>query len=269
VFIGKQLRDLYWHSRSVIHQIDARVKVIFTLLMIIALNLLPYRAWPAYILFQTLIFTLAILSRLGIGFMLKRSLLAAPFMLAAVPLIFTGPLPHDSVSIFNGFQVTYSAEGFARFISIALKAWISIQAAILLTAVTRFSDLLTALQQLKMPKILVAVIGLMWRYLFLLADEVTRMMRARMSRSASTPLTNRSGGNVIWRAKTTGSIAGNLFLRSIERSDRVYAAMLSRGYTGELPARDAQALPKKDARMLIAGGILLTILLLLGFVTGG
>ena len=39
---------------------------------------------------------------------------------------------------------------------------------------------------------------------------------------------------MIWRAKVTGNMAGQLFLRSYERSDRIYNAMLSRGYTGQL-----------------------------------
>ena len=263
------MRELYTHNRSTIHQLDARVKVIFTLAFIIFLNLTPFRAWPAYILFLTLILSVALLSRLGIGFVLKRALLALPFVLAAVLLIFTGPPPYVTVLVFQVVQVSFSPEGFGRFASIALKTWISVQAAILLAATTRFPDLLIAFKQLKIPKLFVAIIGLMWRYLFVISEEVIRMMRARASRSATVLGSHHAGGTLYWRAKVIGGMAGSLFLRSIERSDRVYAAMLSRGYTGELPFSDTTPLSKDDKRTLILGISLLVVLWALGLLTGG
>ena len=120
------------------------------------------------------------------------------------------------------------------------------QAAIILAAATPFSDLLYGLQQLKVPKTLIAIIGLMWRYLFLISDEVTRMIRARKSRSTARQGPRLAGGSLWWRARVTGGMAGSLFLRSIERSDRVYAAMLSRGYNGEQKSITSNALSVKE-----------------------
>lgn len=248
---------------------DARVKVIFTLAFVLFLSLTPFRAWPAYILFLALILSVALFSRLGLGFVLKRALLALPFVLAAVPLIFIGPPPHVALPVFQGVQVTYSPEGLGRFASIALKSWISVQAAILLAATTRFPDLMIALQQLRIPKLFVAIIGLMWRYLFVISEEVTRMLRARTSRSATMPGSHHGGGTVFWRARIAGGMAGSLFLRSLERSDRVYAAMLSRGYTGELPTSDTKPLSESDRRILGLGLCLLALLWVLGLLTGG
>lgn len=263
------MRELYEPNRSFIHQLDARVKVIFTLLLIIFLNLTPPGAWPAYILFLTLTISLTIYSRLGAGFVLKRALLALPFALAAVPLIFTGPVPREAWSIAPDFQIFYSPTGIVRFASIACKSWISVQAAILLTATTRFPDLLNALQQLRVPKIFVAIIGLMWRYLFIIVEEVNRMQRARRSRSANAPDSRRGGGSLVWRSRVTGNMAGSLFLRSIERSDRVYAAMLSRGYNGEPPAGETARLSGNDRLLLMFGILLIILLWLLGLLTGG
>ena len=64
-------------------------------------------------------------------------------------------------------------------------------------------------------------------------DEVLRLLRARQARSAAT-VGQGSGGNVMWRARIAGHMAGQLFLRSYERSDRIYNEMLSRGFKGEL-----------------------------------
>ena len=130
---------------------DARMKVIFTLAFIIFLNLTPFNAWPAYILFLTLTLSITLLSQLGLGFILKRALLALPFVVAAVPLIFIGSPPRETLSVIQGIQIPFSLEGLEKFVSIALKSWISVQAAILLAATTRFSDLLTAFQQLRVP----------------------------------------------------------------------------------------------------------------------
>jgi cobalt/nickel transport system permease protein len=248
---------------------DARVKVTLALAFIVSLNLTPHGAWPAYILFFALSLSAALLARLGAGFVLKRAFLAVPFVLAAAPLIFTGPEPHATLPLFHGFQIAYSPAGGGRFASIAVKSWISIQAASLLASTTRVPDLLAALRQMKVPRLLVAIVGLMWRYLYVLSEEVTRMLRARSSRSATLPGSRRAGGTLPWRARVTGGMAGSLLLRSLERSDRVYAAMLSRGYNGEPPLPEAAPLSRKDRRTLLLGVILLAFLWALGLLTGG
>jgi cobalt/nickel transport system permease protein len=105
--------------------------------------------------------------------------------------------------------------------------------AILLVASTRFPDIVHALEHLRVPAVLTTIIAFLYRYLFVLVDEVFRLLRAREARSAAAPGA-RSGGSVAWRARVAGNMAGQLFLRSYERSDRVYNAMLARGYTGRL-----------------------------------
>jgi len=80
---------------------------------------------------------------------------------------------------------------------------------------------------------MVWIISFMYRYLAVLADEATRMMRARAARSGGRD-GSRGGGPLRWRATVTGRMAGSLFLRSYERSERIYAAMQSRGFEGTL-----------------------------------
>jgi cobalt/nickel transport system permease protein len=117
-----------------------------------------------------------------------------------------------------------------RLASIVLRALLSVQVAILLTATTRAPDLLHALGHLGVPPPLVSVVGLMIRYLAVLVEEAQRLMRGRLSRSAAGP--GGTGGSVLWRARTAGSMVGQLFLRSYERSERVHQAMLARGRDG-------------------------------------
>jgi cobalt/nickel transport system permease protein len=229
--------DPYRPGQSPIHRLDPRVKFILTLAFILTVALVPPGAWQVYILLIAIIFSVEILSEIGISYFLKRALLAIPFVLAALPVIFTMPgNPLISFQI-GHFQLTISDAGLVRFISIALKSWISIQAAIVLTVSTPFPDLLLAMRAVRIPRLLVAIFSLMWRYLFVFSDEVLRLRRARVARSGFSPQTGlKPGGSLSWRARVTGGMAGNLFLRAIERSDRIYLAMLSRGYDGEVRA---------------------------------
>jgi cobalt/nickel transport system permease protein len=86
----------------------------------------------------------------------------------------------------------------------------------------------------------------MYRYLFVMADEAKRLLRAREARSARLPGAQGSGGSLWWRAKITGGLVGQLFLRSFERSDRVYNAMLARGYRGELLTMTPHQMTQRD-----------------------
>lgn len=232
--------------------------------------LVPPATWPIYILLFALILSMEVLSELGVGYVLKRAVLAFPFVLAALPVIFTTPSAPWFEIPFFGWTLTVSQAGVARFISIALKSWLSVQAAILLAASTPFPDLLVALRAIHVPRLLVAVIGLMWRYLFVLVDEALRLLRARAARSGHADLPGtRPGGSLAWRAHIAGGMAGNLFLRAIERSDRIYVAMLSRGYDGEVRAAPLAALGKMNRLILVAGLAALVLLLLTALLLSG
>jgi cobalt/nickel transport system permease protein len=263
------VHELYSHRDSPLHRLDARVKLLLTLALIVFLNLVPSGAWPAYILFLSLVMALVLLSRLGFRFVLARTLVAIPFLLAAVPLLFVCSEPRISVGLTGSFSIAVCAQGAVRFASIATKMLISVAAAVLLAATTRFNDLLAGLRQLRVPRLFVATIGLMWRYLFVIGDEALSLMRARASRSADAFVTKRSGVSWWWRAKVTGGMAGSLMLRSIERSDRVYAAMFSRGYNGEPPGAEPTGLSKNSRTILVLGIVLCMLLWLLGVLTGG
>jgi cobalt/nickel transport system permease protein len=159
-----------------------------------------------------------------------------------------------------------TASGLERFLSIAVKSWLSVQAAVLLTATTRMPDLLVAMRALKLPRLLIATVSLMWRYLFVLADETMRMLRARTSRSAA--LDGRGGGSLFWRASVTGAMAGTLFLRGYERSERIYNAMLARGYDGSVRAATQRPLTRGERDIVVVGLVVLASVLTLGRFVG-
>jgi cobalt/nickel transport system permease protein len=226
------LDDQYRLGSSLIHGLDPRTKVILTVLFILTVSLTPFGRFGAYATLLGLVMLVAGLAQVGPGYVLKRSVIALPFALAAVTLPFTIPgEPLAILPIFGG--LTLSQEGTIRFISIVIKSWISVQMAILLVTVTPFSDILWALRALRLPPILVSIISFMYRYLFVLSEETLRLLRARAARSA-TAEGLRSGGSLAWRGKVAGGMAGSLMIRSFERSERIYTAMLARGYQGQL-----------------------------------
>jgi len=254
--------DPYRSRNSPIHRLNPRIKLVLTVVFILTNTLIPTGAWPVYILLFALIFSVELISELGISFVLKRSSLAIPFVLAALPLILTVPGKTLFILPVGSWTIHASYPGLERFISIAIKSWLSIQAAIVLAASTSFPELLVAMRALRVPRLLVSIFGLMWRYLFVLVDEATRLMRARLARSGQSEIPGaKTGGSILWRARVVGGMAGNLFLRAFERSDRIYMAMVSRGYDGE-----ARTLPLPGIRpahwvLLIAGLSLLGLLL--------
>ena len=225
--------DRYHDHDSFIHRLDPRVKAVVTVVFIVSNALLPDGAWFAFGFAWLFLLLCNLLSKLGYTYTLKRSIIALPFALIAITALFSIPGKPLSSFFFLGMNLTITDAGLLRFVSILIRSWLSVQMAILLAAVTRFPDLIHALEHLRVPAILTTIIAFLYRYLFVMTDEVLRLLRARESRSAAAP-GSRSGGGVMWRAKIAGNMAGQLFLRSYERSDRIYNAMLARGYAGHL-----------------------------------
>ncbi|HXD12332.1 MAG TPA: cobalt ECF transporter T component CbiQ [Anaerolineales bacterium] len=225
--------DRYHDTESFIHRLDPRVKVVVTIAFILSNALLPDGAWLAFGLAWLFLLLVNALSNLGLGFTFKRSFVALPFALVAITVLFSIPGKPVSTFHFLMWKLTVTDMGLLRFMSILVRSWLSVQMAIMLVAVARFPDIVHALEHLRVPSILTTIIAFLYRYLFVLVDEVFRLLRARESRSAAAA-GSRSGGSVAWRARVAGNMAGQLFLRSYERSDRVYNAMLARGYAGHL-----------------------------------
>jgi cobalt/nickel transport system permease protein len=255
--------DRYQTGESPIHHLDPRVKVVMTVLFILSNVLLPDGAWLAFALAWGLILLISVLAGLGLGYALKRSFVALPFALAAVTVVFNLPGEPLFVWKLGPWHLVATDAGMIRFASIVIRTWLSVQMAILLTATTRFPDLMHALEHLRVPQLLVAIISFMYRYLFVITDEAMRLMRARESRSAQ-PASGGGGGSISWKARVTGNMVGQLFLRSYERSDRVYNAMLARGYNGQFLTINPHVMSASDWTIGVGAVAILVLLQAVG-----
>jgi cobalt/nickel transport system permease protein len=255
--------DRYHEKESFLHHLDPRVKVVVAILFIVSNALLPDGVWIAFVFAWVFVLAANAASKLGLGYTLKRSLLALPFALIAITVLFTMPGKPVFEFKFLMWNMIVTDAGLLRFVSILIRSWLSVQMAILLVATTRFPDLIHAFEHLRVPAILTTIIAFLYRYLFVLTDEVFRLLRAREARSAAAT-GSKSGGGVIWRAKVAGNMAGQLFLRSYERSDRIYNAMLSRGYAGHLYTLNPHEMKSSDYYVAALAIAILFIIQLIG-----
>jgi cobalt/nickel transport system permease protein len=111
-----------------------------------------------------------------------------------------------------------------------VRAWLCLIVMLMLVATTPWAKLLGALEWLRVPRVLLWILAFMYRYLFVLSDELARMRRAKQARTFRR--------NWWWELELTAHFVGVLFIRAFERAERVHAAMCARGWHGELSLRD-------------------------------
>jgi cobalt/nickel transport system permease protein len=196
--------DKWSRLDSPIHRAPAALKLALALATAVASVAVPLARWWAFVAIGVGLALVAAASRVPASFVLGRLLLLEP--LAA------------GVALLSIFQ----PHGTLVAVSIVVRSTLCLAAMILLTNTTPFADLLRALRGLRVPGLLLTVLALMYRYLFVLIDEAERMQRARRSRSFSGRRAH------AWASLST--LAGQLFVRSSERAERIYAAMCARGW---------------------------------------
>jgi len=201
--------DRYSDIKSPVHSIPPGIKIASTIFLITLLSVLPYKililSIPPIFLFLIIIFAV---SKIPLIFIIKRVLIIFPFLLPVI--------------ILNFF---FTKEGIIVSIILTIRSILSIISVVILISVTKFRDILRTLSGWHLPKILILILSFMYRYFFLLTDESEKMVRSVKVRSGK-----RAKFSLI---KVYAHILGILFIKSYERSDRVYKAMLIRGYNGE------------------------------------
>lgn len=210
--------------------------------MVLCVAVTPRHALWAFGLYALLIAGLAMASRIPFRFVALRLLAIAPFVIFALLIPFVSSGEKTDV-----WGVSVSVDGLWGAWNILAKAALGASVSILLTATTEIPDIIRGLGRLRVPSLFTAIAMFMVRYLELISDELRRMRVAMTAR----------GYDPRWlhQARPIASSAGALFIRSYERGERVHSAMLSRGFTGEMPnLGHRSAAPKEWLRVGLVVG---------------
>ena len=214
--------DRFAELESPLHLLDARTKLIGFIALAAAVLYIPPGNSVAFFAAFFLLAIFAGISQIPLPYIVGRTLVILPFVLLAALAAPWG-----------------GKDGWTRLAVLVLRSTLCLLVLILLTNTTRFVELLRGLRKLGCPQILVVNLSFLYRYIFVLSDEIMRMRQARDSRRVGRVA-------ISTEMKTLGSMLGTLMVRSFERADRLYQAMVSRGFSGEFPVAAPRSFSWRD-----------------------
>jgi cobalt/nickel transport system permease protein len=228
---------LYLERRSPVHRLPPEVKLVAALATVLCVVATPREAYWVFGGYLALLAGVWVLAGIPARWVLSRALIEAPFVVLAVLLPIVGG--GERVGVLG---MSLSEAGLLAAWNILAKGTLGVLTSLTLAATTPLRELLLGMQRLRAPAMVTTIATLMLRYADVIAGEARRMRLARLSRGHDP--------RFLWQAGATARGVGSLFLRSYERGERVHLAMLSRGWTGAMPAlTDARA----DRRDWVAG----------------
>lgn len=243
---------------SFMEKLDPRTKIVSFLAIILCMILTPVARLKDFGLYFLLILAISFFSRTTPAQILKRLCILLPFVLFMamfVPFVKQGQV---CWSLKIGYwKLNVTCEGVWTFLNIIIKSGLSILLLILASSTTTFTDFLKGLDLLHLPRILVMLMSFMYRYIFVLLEEARRLMRARSLRYF--------GSRYREQFRVLGYMIGMLFIRTYERAERIYHAMILRGFSEEIHSMKHSRFSSVDY-LFIAGIIVSLICIVSGLI---
>ncbi|MGE5140906.1 MAG: cobalt transporter CbiM [Rudaea sp.] len=221
---------------GLLQSLDPRVKLLGTLAFLLAVSI--SHSLPVILGLYLLTLPLAARSRVPLGFYLKRVWMFMPFFtgIIALPAMFNVFTPGSAALTLIDLAsprlyLAITVPGLVTAAFLLVRVGASVSAAVLLILTTRWALLLRSLRVLRVPRAFVLIMGMTYRYIYLLLHAMNDMFLARKSRVVGwvSPAEDRR-----WLAASMGT----LLARSYLLSDEVYLAMQSRGFRGEVQVLD-------------------------------
>jgi cobalt/nickel transport system permease protein len=209
---------------SIIHRLDARAKILAAVGGIVICVSTPATAVGAFAIYAAALALAFAAANLPAAHVAKRLATVLPFALmvaAFAPFLKTG---QTSGGYSLGLRAVANATPALVVWNVVAKSMLSAGMIILLTSSTPFPQLLHGLRRLRAPEVAVLLLSFTYRYLFVLVDEFQRLRRAHDARGGRT--------RRLWGVSSLGHLVAAMFIRTYERAERVYAAMISRGFEG-------------------------------------
>jgi len=217
--------DKYSRGNSFVHRLDARAKLLGAALLLASVITTPGDNVLVFALLGIVPIAVCLLAHVPLSHLFRKAAIVLPFLLLLGPFLI------------------FSRDGLASFVDVAAKMLVTVLATIALVSTTPFDGLLRGLQRMRCPRLITALLSFMYRYVFLLVDEGERMIVARDSRAVHMRPWH-------W-IRSMGHLASALFFRTFERGERIYCAMMSRGFTGEIRTLNVPKLVRTDVIALL------------------
>jgi cobalt/nickel transport system permease protein len=231
--------EAHARRRGLLQSLDVRIKLVTFLFILVLISFLrtPQALWMMY----GMSLALAMISRIPFGFFLKRVWLFVPLFSAAIvlPALLNIITPGDPVWVLMKLDRAYvwgpytipaeiavTRQGLWGGIVFVSRVAASVTFAVLFTLTSKWTEVFSGLRSLFVPRIFVITLSMTERYLFVFLRLIQDMYRARKSRTIR-PLSPAAERN--W----TASRIGVTFKKSLDMSEDIYKAMLSRGFHGE------------------------------------
>lgn len=230
---------------SPLHRLDPRAKLFTTFLFIFAVvsfnryevsGLVPFFLYPVFLVF---------VGELPLGYLARKLLVVAPlaFLVGAFNPIL------DRQVLFHLGPLGVSG-GWVSFLSILTRFALTVSAALALLALTGINSICEALARSGVPRPFVVQLLFLNRYLFVLTGEAERISRARSLRSC---------GQKAMNFRVFIQIVGHLLLRTLDRAERVYRAMLCRGFDGNIRIVKFSRLGRRDMLFMLGWAVIFAL----------
>lgn len=231
--------DRYARIPSMVATFDPRARIISALAILLTVVAAPSSRPGILVVCLVPLAVYAQMAGVPARWLLVRSASVLPFALVAGAWMpFAGP----------------ELGGWGALGHLVARAMLSAMTLVLLASTTRFPLLLRGLEGMGMPRVLTTVLSFTYRFLFVLVDEAERLEMAVRSRAP------RARG----RFRALAHSVGYLFLRTYERAERVYRAMLARGFRGEVPAAEPMSLRGPDFVLVVFSAFFVSLAWVVG-----
>ena len=250
--------DVFAQKQNLVTGIEARIKIAFIAIALVINLLSPTIYTPIGITIFCLITLLAV--KIPPWLLLLR--LTMPLFMAAVVLVtqifFYGATPWFTISLW-GFQLVGSVGGLSVFVVMMFRVIAGVSLILFLSMSTPANKLLLAASWFRVPKIFIELTLLVYRYVFVLIEEVVAIRNAQKVRL----------GYHNWRQSmnSLGILGGSLILRAYDRAERVFEAMVVRGYTGTMAINYQSKFGRKDYLAALGLTAILVVFYLVGRLT--
>jgi len=205
---------------GLLQELDPRLKILSALLVLLAVGL--SRNLLVIIVLYFLVLALALFSKVPLAFFVKRVWLFIPFFtgLVALPALFITP---GTILVHLPLGLVITRTGLLTALFLLLRVGTSVSVAVLLVLTTPWNSVLKALGVLRVPAVIILILGMTYRYIHLLLHLTNDMFLSRKSR-----LLRRMKGPD--ERRLIAATSGTLLNKSLQVSSEVYLAMQSRGF---------------------------------------